>query len=141
MPMPSAPNPFSFLLPFSGSVWQDYHPLTNWFSPTIQLDFAGNHKIEKDVVGKVASYGKQLGRVIDVLAVMAEAAKKDSTSKEFIDDVDRLVQMKKDIEAVKEANLKTVTHDASEMMANLKKENPEFYDKFIRLCYNDLKTE
>jgi hypothetical protein len=55
-----------FNLPFSGAVTQAF-PWTNYF--TINLGQSSNPEIEKEALS-VASYGKQLGRIGDVVLVL-----------------------------------------------------------------------
>lgn len=43
---------------------QTIAPQTSWFSPTYEVNFAGNREIEADVVANVASYGTQLSALI-----------------------------------------------------------------------------
>lgn len=56
--------------PWSGNVSQDIEPHTTWFSDLIQPG-AGNARIEEKAFG-VASYGKQLGHLTDLLIELAE---------------------------------------------------------------------
>ncbi len=57
--------PFTFNLP-SGDV-----DLANWFSPRIDVSYAGTPAIERDVVENVASFGDQLGTLIDAVIELA----------------------------------------------------------------------
>jgi hypothetical protein len=57
-------------LPGSGSVSQDIHPETNWFSDNIKGK-SGNADIERTAFS-IASYGRQLGLITDVLIALAE---------------------------------------------------------------------
>lgn len=59
-----------FEFPWSGDVAQRIQPRTNWFSDTIKPG-AGDPRIEEQAVG-VASYGKQLGIITEVLIGIAE---------------------------------------------------------------------
>lgn len=55
--------------PFSGNV--DQHIVTPWFSPNVTVNYGGNFEIERRVVGEVASFGRQigwLGEIVDKLA-------------------------------------------------------------------------
>ncbi len=67
-----------FRLPLSGNVTQTINPW-NWvFNPTggqyglvnISLGQSSNPAVEEEVLSDVASYGKQLGRIEDALAVL-----------------------------------------------------------------------
>jgi len=67
------------MLPFSGSVSQDYHPFTSWwpdwFRTTMgQFGFINIEEMKSDdsalemqIVSEVGSYGMQLGRVVEAL--------------------------------------------------------------------------
>lgn len=50
--------------PLSGSVMQDIHP--NWFTEHITQEDAGEAKVEERIF-EIASYGKQLGIITDIL--------------------------------------------------------------------------
>lgn len=132
----STSNPFA--MPFSGGVWQDYHPWTNWFSPNIEVDLAGNKDIEDDVVTKVASYGKQLGLMMDVLVPLAAGAAPGSMPASFAEDLDRLKTMQADIEATKQSHRDAMRRSATDALATLKKDNPEYYVELIKMLYRDL---
>lgn len=58
-------------LPGAGNLDQEVAPVTTWFPTTFELNFAGDRRIESDVVSNVASYGKQLGILTDALLVLA----------------------------------------------------------------------
>jgi hypothetical protein len=62
--------------PFSGSVAQQISPDTSWFFGAIPPQ-AGDGDIEQKVF-ETASYGKQLGQILDVLIPLAEKAGLDS---------------------------------------------------------------
>lgn len=49
-------------------------PITSWFSPTISINLgqSGAPPVEDEVLNEVGSYGKQLGRLGDALAVLLE---------------------------------------------------------------------
>ena len=67
-----------FKLPLSGNVTQTINPWTVFFNPqgsqfgliNINLGTSSNPTIEEEVLSDVASYGKQLGRIGDALAVL-----------------------------------------------------------------------
>ncbi len=73
-----------FRLPLSGNVTQSINPW-NWvFNPTggqfglvnISLGQSSNPAVEEEVLSDVASYGKQLGRIEDVLLLLIGRAEK-----------------------------------------------------------------
>jgi hypothetical protein len=70
-------NDNGWQLPFTGDVTQSINPLSLWVKGGQQLGFvninassAGDPQLERDIVEGVASYGRQLGRVIDALDVL-----------------------------------------------------------------------
>ena len=70
----------AFKLPLSGNVTQTINPWTMIFSPTTQqvgevninLGNSSNPPAEEQILTDVASYGKQLGRIEDVLLILLE---------------------------------------------------------------------
>jgi hypothetical protein len=68
----------TFKLPLSGDVVQTINPFTAWMSPigsqfgliNINLGQSTEPKVEEDVLTDVGTYGKQLGRIGDVLIVL-----------------------------------------------------------------------
>ena len=67
-----------FKLPLSGNITQTINPWTMLFDPVgsqvglfnINFGISSNPAVEKRVLSDVASYGKQLGRIGDVLQVL-----------------------------------------------------------------------
>lgn len=84
--------------PWSGSVAQNIEPNTTWFSDHIEPG-AGNARIERQAFS-VASYGKQLGLLTEVLIEIAEQSQK--LSPEASKSLDRLREIRSAIEAVKD---------------------------------------
>jgi len=70
--------------PFSGDVWQYYNPYTSWWADTFrnamgQYGFininemqSSDAELEKGIVTDQASYGKQIGRVVEALHAICE---------------------------------------------------------------------
>lgn len=69
-----------FKLPLSGDVAQTINPWTVFFNPTgnqfglinVTLGQSSNPKVEEEVLSDVASYGMQLGKIGDAMAVLLE---------------------------------------------------------------------
>jgi hypothetical protein len=92
-----------FRLPLSGNVTQTINPWTWMFNPVgsqvglvnIELGQSTDPAVEEEVLSDVASYGKQLGRIEDALAVLLEhfRPERDLTAKEkhAIDDFKAIV--------------------------------------------------
>ncbi len=67
-----------FRLPLSGNVTQSINPWTFSFNPVgsqfglvnIELGQSADPGVEEEVLSDVASYGRQLGRIEDALAVL-----------------------------------------------------------------------
>jgi len=80
MPKSTPTSPFQF--PFSGDVTQAINPWTWWLRMMSQIGFininmteSSDPGMERQIVENVAGYGKQLGRVIEVLdALFAHTA-------------------------------------------------------------------
>ena len=66
--------------PFSGDVSQIIAPWTSWFSAfgsqigliNINLGRSSAPEVERDILDEVGSYGRQLGRIGDAMAVLLE---------------------------------------------------------------------
>jgi hypothetical protein len=85
--------------PWSGALSQNIHPNTAWFSDLINPG-AGNARIEQQAFS-VASYGKQLGLITEVLIGVAEQAK--ALSPEAAESLARLREIKTAIDAIKDS--------------------------------------
>ena len=107
-----------FKLPLSGNVTQTINPWTIFFNPmgsqlgliNVNLGTSSNPPVELQVLSDVASYGKQLGRIEDVLAVLLahfrpERALSDAEEKAIRD----LKRMLEDIADVKDRHAATVS--------------------------------
>ncbi len=92
-----------FHFPFSGSLAQNIEPNTSWFSDLIK-PAAGNASIEQKAFG-VASYGKQLGQITDVLLELVKSV--PVTSPEASQSLASLRKIKAEIDAIKEAEYDT----------------------------------
>jgi hypothetical protein len=62
-----------FKLPLSGDVTQWISPITSWFSGntiSINLGEAGSPETEAEILRRVGSYGRQLGKITDAMTVL-----------------------------------------------------------------------
>lgn len=91
--------------PFSGDVTQEITP--RFLSPDIQ----GIPEIEHKVQTEVASYGKQLGKILEALQVLSEATEKP------LPEIDKLVTR---IEEVKNTSKETFKDDAVAALKRLR---------------------
>ncbi len=100
----------TFRLPLSGNVSQTINPWTWLFNMAggqvglvnIDLGRSGNPAVEEEVLSDVASYGRQLGRIEDALAVLVKHFKPQGRlTKEESAALDALTQMTKQIAEIK----------------------------------------
>lgn len=116
-------DPFVFLkAPWSGDVWQRIN--SGWFSPT--FNFAGDAKIEERVVSEVASYGKQIGWLNEIVLDLAKGEKPDP------DVISKLAKAVNEIEEIKAAESSSALRAAVDALGRLKAADPEQYQKLIQ---------
>ena len=96
---------FMFRAPFSGDVTQEIVP--RLFSPEIK----GSPEIEARVVREVASYGRQLGKVLEALQALS------AKTKVPLPEIDELVAS---VERVKADSKETLKEEAETALARLK---------------------
>ena len=97
-------------LPFSGSVAQRIEPKTQWFFDGID-PAAGDGKIERQAF-EVASYGRQLGLLAEVLLDLA--GQTPPASPKAAESLERLKAIQAEIEALK-------TEDADALVRDIEK--------------------
>jgi hypothetical protein len=104
--------PFSLFAP--GNLNQPILP--GWSVGNVSVNYAGNADIEKDVVEKVASYGKQLGIITDVVLELAgDKPPKDEHP------LAQLREIAAKVRKLKEEHKRSLTEQASDAMAKLAK--------------------
>ena len=62
-----------FQLPLSGDVTQWINPITSWWSGnniSINLGEAGSPETEAEILRRVGTYGRQLGKITDAMTVL-----------------------------------------------------------------------
>lgn len=106
-----------FRAPFSGDVTQEIVPRI--FSPDIQ----GVPEVEHRVQTEVASYGKQLGKILEALQVLSEATKTP------LPEIDTLVC---DVEATKAACKEHIRNDAQAALARLREIDEDGWREIVR---------
>lgn len=112
-----------FRAPLSGDVSQDYRPVTSWWSPQLEFNFAGDQKVEAEVVRSVASYGKQLGILTEAVLALA----KDSNSPE----VARLQQLAEEVGAVKKRRSSESAISLKQRLQELRDQDPEEFKRLL----------
>ncbi|MER2520659.1 MAG: hypothetical protein ABTQ34_08230 [Bdellovibrionales bacterium] len=134
-PSPSPAFPFAFdpfgllRLPLSGDVWQ--RMATSWFSPssTVTNNYNGNPAIEERVTREVASYGRQLGWLSDIVLAMArdEALPKDSMQK--------LANAAAQIDKIKKEAKDSALEEARLALSKLATSSPETFRILVNETY------
>jgi oligoendopeptidase F len=104
--------PFSLFAP--GNLTQPILP--GWSFGNVSVNYAGNADIEKDVVEKVASYGKQLGIITH--AVLELAGDKPAGQGEPLR---QLRDIDAKVKKIKEEHRRSLAEQASDAMAKLAK--------------------
>jgi hypothetical protein len=90
--------------------------LPGWQFHGLEINFAGEPQIEKEVVEKVASYGKQLGIVTDALLALAGDAPDKKEAR-----LERLRGIAAEIDKIKEEHKTDLAASAKKAMESLAK--------------------
>ena len=106
-----------FHLPWSGDVAQRVEPTTHWFFQGIQ-PWAGNARIEEKAFG-VASYGKQLGLITEVLISLAE--QQGNATPQAAESLAKLKAIAREIEAIKDADYEQTAIDLEAQLEALRR--------------------
>jgi len=117
-------DPFGF---FRGSFsWPVNQRITTpWFSPTVNVTYAGDRVIEDRVTSDVASYGRQLGWLSELVIALArdEPVPKQSLK--------QLQDAAEKIEAIKRQRQKSLRDSAVEALDRLKRDRPAEYKNLV----------
>lgn len=129
-----------FRFPFSGDVNQQISPETDWFFGNINPQ-VGDGEIEKEVFLKIASYGKQIGKITAVLLRLIEELRKNKPS--LLRDFPELAELKdlnEKIERIKEANKDRNRDYARRILDKLIESNDtEFVTELLKTYQEKLK--
>lgn len=118
-------DPFwMFRLPLSGAVNQRI--TAPWFSPSLTVNYAGDSAIEDRVVTEVASYGKQLGWLNEIVLALAS---RQSVPQETLNRLKKAVQ---EIESIKKEVQPSAVDAANKALDQLKREQPDRYAELLR---------
>lgn len=114
-------NPFTwFRGPLGGDVVQNISPV---FS---NVDIAGNVDVERRVVREVASYGDQLGTILDVVAMLAESL--DQSDPRVV----KLMDLKEKVDRITEQEVDGASERAKRALDALEKIHPERAEDILR---------
>ena len=102
------------------------HITAPWFSPNLTVNYAGNPAVEDRVVKEVASYGRQIGWLTEI--VLALARKQTLPEATLID----LEKAAKAIEAIKKDVHRSSLDAANTALDRLERDDEDAYKKLIR---------
>ena len=108
-------------MPFGGSVAQRIEPSTNWFFDGIAPG-SGDPRIERQAF-EVASYGRQLGLITEV--IMDLAAQAPPATPQGRKSLQRLREIQLRIEEIKERDAIDTLEQIDALLARLQKTHPE----------------
>lgn len=122
---PTGFDPFwMFRLPLSGDVNQRI--TAPWFSPSLTVNYAGDPAIEDRVVTEVASYGKQLGWLNDIVLALAN---QEPVPKDTLGYLEKAVEK---IAAIKKETQLSAVDAANKALDRLKRDEPDAYAELLR---------
>jgi len=125
------------LNPWSTEFWQQFlnHPvsgevdqeiLPSWFSTNITVTGLGEPELEQKIVTQVATYGKQLGELTEVVLALAEAS--HLTGNEALQELRSIAEQ---IEQTKQAHRMSVQQRAERALQDLAESDPEGLSRLI----------
>jgi hypothetical protein len=123
-------------LPGSGGIGKfNYHPYTTWAAPTL---FSGNEAVEQVVYRDVATPGKQLGRLTDVvLQLVDELTKLDSNIADS-ECVKKLTEMTTRIKSIKTTVEDNTVAATKELLDKLKATDVEGFNALMKEYANSV---
>jgi hypothetical protein len=113
--------------PFSGGVAQHIEPNINWFFDAIRPT-SGNADIERQAFD-IASYGKQLGLITEVLLSMA--GEQTVTAQDATKSLTRLKEIYEKIETVKAGQATALADTAVSLLDKLRASDPAQFDRVM----------
>jgi hypothetical protein len=107
-----------------GDLFQEIAPVTTWFSPQYEFNFAGNPRLERKIVSETASYGKQLGILSEAVLELANGKKGKA--------VKRLKDIVSQIEHIKEQDTNALEQDIKDRLDQLKRRDSGALKRVLR---------
>ena len=123
--------------PFSGSVAQNIEPNTNWFFDAIAAT-AGNGRIEKKAF-EIASYGRQLGLISEVLIDLAEQSAPDSPAAQ--QSLQRLKAIHREIEQLKVDDGSELVEEIKVKLSQLKQSQKDNFPALLQQLQQDFDSD
>jgi hypothetical protein len=95
-----------FKLPLSGDVNQWINPITSWWSGnqiSINLGESGSTETEAEILRRVGTYGRQLGKITDAMIVLLKyLPDRESLARDERDVIKAFEKMANDLADIKE---------------------------------------
>lgn len=116
------PFPLNIMFPGAAGNMQSFE--SRAFSPTYTFNFAGNAEIEREVTEDVATYGRQIGWLNDIVLALAQAAPDSVKDDSAAGSLKQLKDAMAKIEAIKERRASSAydqAHSALEALARADK--------------------
>ncbi|MGK7874966.1 MAG: hypothetical protein AB4426_17195 [Xenococcaceae cyanobacterium] len=129
-----APN---YHFPFSGAVNQNIAPETDWFLGNINSE-VGDPEIEEEVFHKVASYGKQIGIITDVLLALVNEIEPEAMKE--VRALEQLKELQEKVEKIKVEKKKLLRNNARRILDKLAQSDPEFLEELLKSYPSDRST-
>lgn len=101
--------PTEVKFPGADGNFQTIAPTSGWFSTTV--NYKGSPEIEQRIAGEVASNGKQLGIITEAVLELAGTKKGEK--------IERLRDLHKDIEEIKERTVSQMRREAEDALEKL----------------------
>ncbi len=102
---------------------QSISPVTSWFSPNYEINFAGDKSMEQKIVADVASYGTQLNRITEALLVLAAGHNEPA--------IEKLRELYASIEQVKTQTNTQLVKRIEQDLAKLKAQDTDAYQQLL----------
>jgi len=113
--------------PLSGNVAENIS--SSWLSPSLTVNYAGTPAVENKVVRDIASYGRQIGWLNDIVL---ELAKHADMPAHVAGTLKQMHAAARQIEDLKKANRAGALEDAIASLNRLKDEQPDVYAALMR---------
>lgn len=118
-----------FHFPFGGDVAQEIAPTTDWFFGSIRPR-AGDGATEQRIHEGIASYGRQLGLLTEVL--LSLAGDSSITPEHARDSLARLQEIRREIEALKARGQPSLAESAAALLEQLARQDPAACAQLLR---------
>jgi hypothetical protein len=115
--------PIAQLVP--GTVAQSILP--GWGSTNVTVNYQGSPDVETEVVRDVASFGRQIGWLTEIVL-----AQRDGTPEKAAEAEAKLRVAAAKIREIKERRAASARAEAAEALERFRKEHPERYRRFLR---------